>query len=159
VLAIIAISIIGLRALLAITNPPLLDGNPISIVNLHRQLTSPIEVLKNTIGEAPLAMKIVFNGSDEGNVQFNVQPRVESENLQKRGITSESDLHIPRSVNGSQENIGGDATMEEHRVFMERRRTAQELQQNHTVSPESMSERYSWTYTDYIPVQMDYDRT
>lgn len=153
----------GLRALLAIIYPPLLEGNPISIINLHRQLTSPIEVLKNTIGDAPLDMKIVFNNVDEGRVQFDVPPStgVDSENLRKRGMTSESDLNIPGSAGGSQDGFQDDGRVEEAPIFHGmQQRTPDQHQEVRTVSPASTSrERYSWRGADFIPVQIDYDRT
>jgi hypothetical protein len=71
VLVIIATFIVGLLAILAISNPPRLDGHPISIVNLLNQLTSPMSVLSKTLGDGPLAMKIQLDTSEKG-VRFDI---------------------------------------------------------------------------------------
>jgi hypothetical protein len=68
---IIATFVVGLLAILAISNPPRLDGHPISIVNLINQLTSPMSVLSKTLGDGPLAMKIQLDTSEKG-VRFDI---------------------------------------------------------------------------------------
>jgi hypothetical protein len=100
-LILLAISFIGLRAILSAINPPRLNGNPISITNLHRQLTSPMDVLASTLGNAPLAMKVLFNGQDEGRVHFDVvssRPNSEAggETIRK-GMNSEDISLAPSS--------------------------------------------------------------
>lgn len=163
-IAMLVISVVGLRALLAVTNPPTLDGNPISIINLHRQLISPVEVLSNTIGDTPLAMKIQFNGEVEPRVEFDVQPsqsEVDAENLRNRGITSQSDLNLPLDNVG--DGFRDDMSLEEDRIFFgrDRRRSAEsQRSEGRSVSPELRSTRYStWQDGEFHPVQIDYDRT
>ena len=150
--------------MLAVTNPPTLDGNPISITNLHRQLTSPVEVLANTIGDTPLAMKIQFNGRDDPRVQFDVQPGqsdTDVESLRKRGITSQSDLNLP--LNGVGDGFRDDMSLEEDRIFLGRDRrmsAGSQRSEVRSVSPELTSTRYStWQDGELHPVQIDYDRT
>jgi len=64
-LILVLLAILGFSALTAIIIPPTLDGSSISIVNLYNQLTSPIGVLKTTLGDTPLAMKVMFANTDE----------------------------------------------------------------------------------------------
>jgi len=76
--AIIVVSLLALlayiswRALIAITEPPHLNGSPISIADLHRQLVSPIDVLAAALGDRPLSMNIRFDGQEEGRVHFDM---------------------------------------------------------------------------------------
>jgi hypothetical protein len=163
-IAILAISVVGLRALLAVTNPPTLDGNPISIINLHRQLISPVEILANTIGDTPLAMKIQFSGQVEPQVQFDGLPNqsdTDLESLRKRRVTSQSDLNLP--LDDVEGGFRDDMTLEEDRIFLGReRRTSGESEgsEARSVSPELRSTRYStWEDGEFHPVHIDYDRT
>jgi hypothetical protein len=69
-LVILATSLVGLRAILAVINPPRLNDLPISVANLLRQLTSPINVLRKTLGDGPLAMRIQLDTLDKERVRF-----------------------------------------------------------------------------------------
>jgi hypothetical protein len=71
-LIILATIVIGLLAILAVANPPRLNGHPISIVNLLRQLTSPIDVLAKTLGDGPLAMRIQVDTVDKEGMRFDM---------------------------------------------------------------------------------------
>ena len=104
--------------MLTLTNLPQLDGNPISIINLHKQLVSPIDVLAATIGDAPLAMKIQFNGSDEGRVQFDPPPSTSDTESLKRRV---SEVSIPQERD--------EMSVEEARIIlgMQARREEQEM--------------------------------
>jgi hypothetical protein len=138
-----------------------LQGNPISITNLHQQLASPIEVLKNTIGDAPLAMKIVFNEGDEGRVDFDLQrtTEVDPENSRKRVTASESDLNLPHGSHGGSQNEYRDDVVEEEEDLGQRLVTSDQHEEIHDVSPMSRPARHSWTETDFIPVHPNYNRT
>jgi len=141
--------------MLTLTNLPQLDGNPISIINLHKQLVSPIDVLAATIGDAPLAMKIQFNGSDEGRVQFDPPPVSISDTESLKRRVSEVSVLQERD----------EMSVEEARMFlgMQARREEQEMRredEGRTISPEpTTSPRYSWSDAEFIPVYIDYDDT
>ena len=144
-IAIISIFIVGFCGLFAAANPPLLNGNPVSIVNLYRQLTSPIEVVGSTIGDTPLAMKVLFNGREEGRVHFDLHSRpTSSDNEAKR--TSPEEV----SLDGSQENqYSSNDTMsvEEARALFGIQNRP--LQQQRYESPEPLiSTRYDSGYSE-----------
>lgn len=166
-ITIIAISVVGFRALLAVIHPPRLRGNPISVDNLHRQLTSPIAVLKNTIGETPLAMKIVFDGQSHHSVEFDVQTPPSTRN----GAKSESPGFIQNAA-GSVNRRAGEMSEEEQRVVFEmqerRRENGREVETRREedemdlvqsphptefeeISPVTNSLRYSWSQHSFLP--------
>jgi hypothetical protein len=167
-ITIIAISIMGFRALLAVIHPPRLRGNPISVDNLHRQLTSPISVLKNTIGETPLAMKIVFDGQSHHSVEFDVQTPPTTRN----GAKSENTA-FNQNAAGSVSRRAGEMSQEEQRVVFEmqerRRENGREVETRREedeeelvqsphptefeeISPVTNSLRYSWSQHSFLPV-------
>ena len=147
----IIISYVGWRALTAATSPPRLNGNPISIANLHRQLTSPMSVLANALGDTPLAMKVLFNGQDEGRVQFDLRTdsalRDDDESLVEdnpkvvmgsRGSDAvDDDAGYERNRFGYREGVDE----EEASTFIERQQTSS---RDPSPSPELQGRRYSW---------------
>ena len=123
-----------------------------------------MEILANTIGDTPLAMKIQFNGQDDPRVQFDVQPApndADVESLRKRGITSPSDLSLP--LGGVGDRFRDDMSLEEDRIFLgQNHRTSADSQQSEvrSVSPELTSTRYStWQDGEFHPVHIEYNRT
>jgi hypothetical protein len=153
-ISLIVVSIAALRALLAASNPPLLNGNPISIVNLHRQLTSPLEVLGSTIGDAPLAMKVIFNGHDEGTVQFDIQSRTTSLNTEIKPVDPEEASLDGSRRERSEENSQDEMSAEEAFIFLGMQQRRQSITNSSRIeSPEPLiSRRYSSNFserTDY----------
>ena len=137
----------------------MLEGNPISVDNLHRQLTSPIDVLKNTIGNTPLAMKIVFNGQSHNSIEFDGQAQSDTEGKANNSGPGE----VVRTISLSRKAM--EMSQEEELVVfeMQARRAANEhreiLQVDspremefEDISPVSTSLRYSWGQKSFLPV-------
>ena len=112
-------------------------------------------------------MKIMFNGQDEGTVQFDSVPlntrpaEDELEGPQQPEIRRTRGI-IRESMDGSQDELSA----EEARVFfgMQQRREAvqrrdQSLGRSLVSESGSFTPRQSWNDGEYIPVQIEYDRT
>jgi hypothetical protein len=151
-----------------VSKPPILDGNPISIVNLHRQLTSPIDVLASAIGDTPLAMKIIFNGQDEGIVQFDVGAPTTEDLREGDSSTKIPSIQIRNSRGITRDSLDESydgLSTEEARMLvgMQQRREArasrdQSLERRSmTPDAEGSSLRQSFGPGDFIPVHIDYE--
>lgn len=134
-IGLLAITTLGFYAILAAVNPPLVHGNPISIAGLHRQLTSPVEVLSSAFGDAPLAMNIQFHGQDEGQVRFGGFSRSTSpEEREKSMVLDEQSSQRSSPTTPYQtfraESILDDMSQEESRVLigMQQRQVARQQQ-------------------------------
>jgi len=166
------LAFVSWRALIALTEPPSLNGSPVSIVNLHRQLTSPMDVLAATLGDRPLSMNIQFDGQQEGRVTFEM--RSESRysrdddtqtnqsligDISKQTISTERDTFPQGQSLVSHEELYGyrapdpspdEISEEEGRMIvgMQTRQEAREYQQTRVPlslgPPVSAGRRYSW---------------
>ena len=132
-IGLLAIIILGFYAISAAVNPPLVHGSPISIASLHRQLTSPVEVLSSAFGDAPLAMNIQFHGSDEGQIHFGGFSRSTSSEEQKKSLvldeqSSQGSSPITPYQTFRAESILDDMSQEEARVLigMQQRQVARQ---------------------------------
>jgi hypothetical protein len=120
-------------------------------------LTSPIDVLENTIGNSPLSMKIIFNGQDEGRVEFDVIP----EDVDPTRLDPIQNLRGRRD--SLEENMDG-LSAEEARMLvgMQQRRAARASRdvsfERNSLTPEPETSRGpSWREGEFIPVQIDYE--